>query len=178
MKSKVRHYSLSLLINGIIALIFGGLAIFLPQATIKTVAIYFGILLLLGGGGGLWIAIRNMHREKPYISSLISSIVSIVIGLIIVFNTRLSLNIFGIIIGIWALVIGAVQLFIALRLMEAGNYKNLMVINGLITLLFGLLLFVSPFGTIIALTRIIGALAVIFGGVLLFFSISLRSNES
>lgn len=178
MKSKIRHYSLSLLINGIIALIFGGLAIFLPQATIKTVALYFGILLLLGGGGGLWLAIQNMHKEKPYISSLISSIVSIVIGIIIVFNTRLSLNIFGIIIGIWALVIGAVQLFIALRLMESGSYKSLMVINGLITLLFGLLLFASPFGTIMVLTRIIGILAVIFGGMLLFFAISIRSNES
>jgi len=177
MKNKVKHYSLTLLINGIIALLFGGLAIFLPQATIKTIAIYFGILLLIGGAGGMWVAIRNMQREKPYISSLISSIVSIVIGLIIVFNTRLSLNIFGIIIGIWALVIGAVQLFLALKMMEGGRYKNLMLINGLITLLFGLLLFVSPFGAILALTRIIGVIAVLFGGILLFFAISLRSTD-
>ena len=73
MKNKVKHYSLTLLINGIIALLFGGLAIFLPQATIKTVALYFGILLLIGGAGGMWVAIRNMKKEKPYISSLISS---------------------------------------------------------------------------------------------------------
>lgn len=177
MKSKIRHYSLTLLINGIIALLFGALAVLVPKATIQVIAFYFGILLLVGGGGGLWVAIRNMQREKPYISSLISSVVSIVIGIIIVFNTRLSLNIFGIIIGIWGLVIGAVQLFLALRMMESGKYKSLMLINGLVTLLFGLLLFVSPFGTILALTRIIGVIAVVIGAILLFFSISLRSAE-
>jgi len=176
MKNKVKHYSLTLLINSIIALLFGALAILLPQATIKTIAIYFGILLLLGGAGGLWVAIKNMQRDKPYISSLVSSIVSVVVGIIIVFNTRLSLEVFGIIIGIWALVIGAVQLFIALKLLETGKYKNLMVINSIITLLFGLVLFVSPFGSILILTRIIGVMAVIFGGILLFFSISIRSN--
>jgi len=175
MKSKVKHYSITLLINGIVALLFGALAILLPQATIKTIATYFGIVLLLGGAGGLWISIRNMKHDKPYISALVSSIVSVVVGIIIVFNTRLSLEIFGIIIGIWALVIGAVQLFISLKLLESGQYKKLMIINSVITLIFGLMLFISPFGSIIILTRIIGVLAVIFGGILLFFSISLRS---
>jgi len=177
MKNKVKHYSITLLINGIIALLFGALAILLPQTTIKTIAIYFGIVLLLGGAGGLWVSIRNMKNGKPYISALASSIVSVVVGIIIVFNTRLSLEIFGIIIGIWALVIGAVQLFISLKLLESGQYKKLMIINSVITLIFGLMLFISPFGSIIILTRIIGVLAVIFGGILLFFSISLRSAE-
>lgn len=176
MKNKVKHYSITLLINGLIALLFGALAILLPQATIKTIAIYFGIVLLIGGASGLWVSIYNMQREKDYLSSLVSSIVSIVVGIIVVFNTRLSLEIFGIVIGIWALVIGAVQLFIALKLLETGSYKKLLIINSIITLIFGLLLFVSPFGTILILTRVIGVMALIFGAILFFFAISIRSS--
>lgn len=175
MENKIKSYRMTMLINGIVALLFGALAILLPQTTIKSIAVYFGIVLLLGGAGGLYVSIRNMKLDKAYFSSLISSIVSVVVGLIIVFNTRLSLEIFGIIIGIWALVIGAIQLFIALKLLESGTSKKLMVINGIITLVFGLFLFVSPFGSILILTRIIGIMAVIFGGVMLFFSITLRN---
>jgi uncharacterized membrane protein HdeD (DUF308 family) len=177
MENKIKHYSISLLINGIIALLFGGLAIFLPQATIKTITVYFGILLLVGGAGSFLASVKNMKGDKPYISTLIISVVAIVIGLIFIFNPRLSLELFGIVIGIWAVVIGAVQLFIALQLLEPGKYKRLMTINSIITLLFGLILFVSPFGSIVILTRIIGIMAVIFGGIMLFFSISIRSAK-
>jgi uncharacterized membrane protein HdeD (DUF308 family) len=177
MKNKVKHYSITLLINGLIALLFGALAVLLPQATIKTIAVYFGIVLLIGGASGLWVSIYNMQHDKDYLSSLVSSIVSIVVGVIVVFNTRLSLEIFGIVIGIWALVIGAVQLFIALKLLETGRYKKLLIINSIITLIFGLLLFISPFGTILILTRAIGVMALIFGAILFFFAISIRSSE-
>ncbi len=177
MKNKIKHYSITLLINGLIALLFGALAVLLPKATIVVIVKYFGIVLLIGGASGLWVSINNMKHDKDYLSSLVSSIVSIVVGIILVFNTQLSLEIFGIIIGIWALVIGAVQLFIALKLLETGRYKNLLLINSIITLIFGLLLFISPFGTILILTRVIGVMALIFGAILFFFAISIRSSE-
>lgn len=177
MENKIKHYRITLLINGIIALLFGALALFLPVATIKVIVTYFGILLLLGGIGGIIVSVQNMKKDKPYISSLISSVVSVVMGIVIIFNTRLSLEIFAIIIGIWALVIGAVQLFIALKLLESGNYKKVLATNSAITLLFGLLLFLNPFGSMVALVYIVGALAVIIGAILLFFSFSIRNVE-
>lgn len=177
MENSIKHYTMTLLINGLIALVFGALAVSLPKEIIITIAMYFGILMLVGGAGGLWLSISNMKHEKPYISALISSVISIVVGLIIVLNPGFSLKIFGTIIGIWALVIGAVQLFIALKLLEPGTSKKLLIISSALTFIFGLLLFISPFGYILVLTRIIGVMAIIFGGLMLFFSFSLRKAE-
>lgn len=178
MEKTLKHYRITLLINGIIAILFSSLALFLPVTTIKTLVVYFGILLLLGGIGGIIVSIQNMKGNKPYISALVSSIVSVVMAIIIIFNTRLSLEIFAIIFGIWALVIGAVQLFIALKLLEPGTNRKLLVSNSVATLIFGLLLFLNPFGSIVALVYIVGALALLVGGILLFFSFSIRSAET
>ncbi len=177
MENKIKHYRIVLLINGIIAILFGAVALFTPVITIKTIVIYFGIVLLIGGIAGVLTSVISMKNNKPWFSALVSSVVSIVMGIIIIFNTRLSLNIFAIIFGIWALVIGAIQLFIAIKLLNTGKYKKLMIINSSITLILGLLLFLNPFGTIVALVYTVGVLAVIIGGILLFFSFSIRSVE-
>jgi len=52
-----------------------------------------------------------------------------------------------------------------------------MTMNSVATLIFGLLLFLNPFGSLVFLLYIAGALAVIIGGILIFFSISIRSSE-
>ena len=177
MENKIKQYRTTMLINGIIALLFGSLCLFLPVPTIKTIVKYFGILLLLGGATGIYFSVQHMKNDKPYLTSLITSIVSVVMGVVLFFNTRQSLIIFATIIGIWALVIGAVQLFIALKLLQKGNYRKVLLINSVVTLIFGLLLFLNPFGSVIALVYIVGAIALIIGGILIFFSFSLKSTE-
>jgi uncharacterized membrane protein HdeD (DUF308 family) len=177
MENKIKQYRTTLLINGIIALLFGSLSLLLPVPTIKTIVKYFGILLLLGGGTGIYFSIQHMKNDKPYLTSLVTSIISVVMGVVLFFNTRQSLIIFATIIGIWALVIGAVQLFIALKLLQKGNYRKALIINSVITLIFGLLLFLNPFGSVIALVYIVGAIALIIGVILIFFSFSLKSTE-
>lgn len=177
MENKIKQYRTTLLINGVIALLFGSLSLFLPVPTIKTIVKYFGILLLLGGATGIYFSVQHMKNDKPYLTSLVTSIVSVVMGVVLFFNTRQSLIIFATIIGIWALVIGAVQLFIALKLLQKGNYRKVLIINSIATLIFGLLLFLNPFGSVIALVYIVGAIALIIGGLLIFFSFSLKSTE-
>lgn len=177
MDEKIKHYRTTLLINGLIAIVFGGLALMLPKETLKTITIYFGILLALGGIVGIVNAVRNFNNQQPYLSSLIISIVSIGVGGVMVFNTQRSLEIFGIVVGIWALVIGLVQLFIALSLLEPGRYKSVLLTNSAITILFGALLFINPFGSMMAVVWLVGVLAVVFGGILVFFGLSIKNAD-
>ncbi len=171
MTNKLKHYRTTLLINGIIAILFGLFAIFVPQETSKTIAMYFGIVLIIGGGFGLVNAIRLMKKNQEYISPLISSIVGFLVGLFIMIYTRRSLEIFAIIMGVWAVVLGFVQLFIALNLIPPGRNRNIIIFNCIITLLFGLILFFNPFNSIVALIFLVGAMALVFGGILIYFSI-------
>ncbi len=173
MTNKLKHYRTTLLINGIIAILFGFFAIFVPEETSTTIAMYFGIVLIIGGGFGLVNAIRLMKKKQEYLSPLISSIVSFLVGLFIMIYTQRSLEIFAIILGVWAVVLGFVQLFIALNLIPPGRNKSIIIFNGIITLLFGLILFFNPFNSMVAIIFLVGAMALVFGGILIYLSIIL-----
>lgn len=177
MENKLSHYRTTLLINGILAILFGLFAIFVPDSTSLIVVKYFGIVLIVGGTFGLVQAIQIMKKNKDYLSSLVSSIISILIGLFIVIYTHKSLEIFAIIMGVWALILGFVQLFIALNLFSAGRNKNLIILNSVITLLFGFILLFNPFNSILALLILVGVMALFSGAVLIYLSVIIKNNE-
>jgi len=159
-----------MLINGILAILFGLFAIFIPAETSLTVVKYFGVVLIIGGVFGLINAIQLMKKKHEYVSTLLSSIISILLGLFIVIYTHKSLEIFAIIMGVWALVLGFVQLFIALNLFSAGRNKNLIILNSIITLVFGLILLFNPVNSMFALVYLVGIMALIAGSILVYFS--------
>jgi uncharacterized membrane protein HdeD (DUF308 family) len=170
MENKLSHYRTTLLINGILAILFGLFAIFVPANTSLTVVKYFGAILIIGGVFGLVQSIQLMKKNKDYLSPLVSSIISLLIGLFIVIYTHKSLEIFAIIMGVWALILGLVQLFIALNLFSPGRNKNLIIFNSIITILFGLILLFNPFGSMVALVFLVGIMALVAGSILVYFS--------
>ena len=178
MAKKLKSSRFTLAINGVVAVLFGVLVLFVPKETIHVVAIWFGALVLVAGIIGIIVSIHNMRKERPYISALVNSLVSLIIGIFVIFNRQQSLIVFAIIIGIWALVIGAVQLYIALKMIRPGTSRRLMIINSVVTLVFGLLLFFNPFESIVAFVYIIGVMALFFGAIMLFFAVSIRANET
>lgn len=178
MNNKSHNYRTPLLINGILAILFGLFAIFVPTETSLTVVKYFGAVLIIGGVFGLINAIQLMKKKYEYVSTLVSSIISILLGLFIVIYTHKSLELFAIIMGIWALILGLVQLFIALKLPLAGNNKNVFIFNSIITLLFGLILLFNPFGSMVALVILVGVMALIAGLILVYFSFVINKIEN
>ncbi len=177
MENKVKNYRSILLINGIIALIFGLFALFATEALLITFAKYFGLVLVIGGGIGVFAAISNKKNNKDYVFSMISSILSVLIGLFILIFTQTSLEIFIIIIGIWAIVIAASQLWISFKFSGDSSQKKILLFNGLLTLAFGVILFLKPVQSIVTLFSIVGILAIVFGVVLIYLSIILHPTK-
>ncbi|MFC2107432.1 HdeD family acid-resistance protein [Bacteroidota bacterium] len=166
-----------LTINGVIAIIFGALALFIPQGTIITIAKYFGFVLLLGGLILLIAALMNRQKKKDYSLLLIEGIVSLVVGLIILLFTEQTLEIFVILVGIWAIILGIMQLVMLASIHEASSSKTILLVNGLLTLLFGVLIFFNPFSAAIIFTRIIGIIALAFGILMVYLSIKIKNID-
>lgn len=177
MENKVKNYRSILIINGIIALIFGLFALFATEALLITFAKYFGLVLAIGGGIGVFAAFSNKKNNKDYLFSMISSILSVLIGLFILIFTHTSLEIFIIIIGIWAIFVAVSQLWISFKITGANNQKKILLFNGLLTLAFGVILFLKPVQSIVTLFSIVGILAVVFGVVLIYLSIILHPTK-
>ena len=162
-------------INGVIALLFGVLALTVPDTTIIVFAKYFGLLVLVSGIILLVIGINNRRNNKPFTILLIEAVAAIVIGLIIVFYTQQSLTLFVILIGLWAIIMGAVQLIVASQIKGNKTGRNILIFNGLFTLVLGVLIFSNPWESAHVFVTIAGLIAIVTGILLLYFAYRFKS---
>jgi uncharacterized membrane protein HdeD (DUF308 family) len=165
-------------INGIIAVLFGALALFFTKETIETLTQYFGILVLVAGAILLIVAISNMKKEKPHVLLLAEAIAAILIGAVITFYPGGSLKLFLIMVGIWAAIIGLMQIILAIQMKNKVTNHSLFTINGIITLVMGLLLFFNPMGAVSLLMKIIGILGLAGGALLIYLGFKVKGAKS
>ena len=160
--------------NGLIALLFGLMAIFATESTLIVIVMYFGIVMLIVGVAMTFGVYSSMKNKLNYGADLISAIITIGLGVVLTFYTGKALEIFVIVIGIWAIMLGIGQLIIMSSLEGKGD-KRFLLFSGLFTLIFGALLFFNPFTMASIFLVIIGIMAVIIGLVLISFSFKLKN---
>jgi uncharacterized membrane protein HdeD (DUF308 family) len=161
-------------VNGLIAILFGLLALFVPTETIMTLTMYFGIIILLGGLVMFYFSYKNMKAQKTYLLLMAQAILAILIGAVIAFYPKGSLQIFLVMVGIWATIIGLLQIIVAVQMRKKVSNHSMFTLNGVITLVFGLLLFFNPLGAIKALFMVIGLLALAAGVLLVYLGFKVK----
>ena len=160
-------------LNGIIAILFGLLLLFFTQEVIISLVFYFGLLILISGGAMLVNGIININRGRKATMLLFESIATIAIGTIIMFFPQHSLQFFLIVVGVWAIILGIVQLIILINVKGEVAGKNIFLFNGLLTLAIGVVLFFNPFA-IAWVVKLLGVFSLVFGCVLIYLSFVLR----
>ena len=165
----------TLAVNGAIAIIFGVLAIFVPGPTLITIVTYFGIVILLLGIAMLVGVILNIRNGLGYGTDLAEAIILIVVGILLTFYTQQSLKVFVVVIGSWAILIGLLQLFFAFKVSPELNGKNTLLINGGLTLLFGIILFFNPFQAAVFVLVLTGILSIAIGIILVVMAMKMKN---
>ena len=165
----------TMVFNGIIALLYGILALFIPETTLLTIVMWFGIVILIVGIVGIISAINNKNSGRPYTTDLVWSIVTAIIGAVLIFYTQRSIVIFFVIIGIWAFIIGVVQLWLMSKLSADNQIRNALLVNGIVTLVFGILLLIFPFTSAKVLVTISGIFALLSGAMLIYLAIRTKN---
>jgi uncharacterized membrane protein HdeD (DUF308 family) len=166
-----------LAINGVIAILLGAMALFVPQETILIVAKYLGLIILLGGLVFLILAINHIQKQQPYGLLLTEAIMSIAIGIIIMVYTQETLSVFVILIGLWAIILGITELVLYASIKEQLANKRLVLINALLILAFGIIVFFNPFTAAVFLTAIVGIVALIVGVLMLVIAFQIRKSQ-
>jgi uncharacterized membrane protein HdeD (DUF308 family) len=164
-----------LLMNGIIAILFGLLLVLFTQETIKTVVFYLGLVILVGGLLFLWQGIRNMKHEKRSWVILLESAATITIGVIIMFFPGQSLSIFMMLIGIWVIINGIIQLVFLVNKSIQVPFNTLLLINALGTIALGVILLFNTFA--VFFWKAIGVIAIILGAILVYYSAVIKSAK-
>jgi uncharacterized membrane protein HdeD (DUF308 family) len=165
-----------LAVNGLICILLGILLFTFTQEFLKVVILWFGIAVLVSGAGLMISGINSIRKDRGASLVLIESIAAIAIGLILIFYPGFSLALFLVLIGVWAIIIGVVQLVVLISLKEVLASKTLLLVNALLTLLFGVLLFFNPFEWAEFMGKVIGVFAILMGVLLIYIAFLIRAT--
>jgi uncharacterized membrane protein HdeD (DUF308 family) len=162
------------LLRGIIAIVFGLLALFWPGLTILALVIFFGVYALVDGLLEIVGSITAARMKVRWWTLLLRGILGIAVGIIVLAWPGITALILLYLIAIWAVVSGVVQIASAFSGRWAGGMKAMLAIAGALFIIFGIFLFIFPGSGALGIIWFIGAFAVVIGVLLMVFSFDIR----
>jgi uncharacterized membrane protein HdeD (DUF308 family) len=165
-------------LRGVVALLFGILAIAWPALTLIWLVALFAAFALLSGGVSVVAAIRNRKTEDHWWLALVLGLVSLGAGVIAIIHPDLTALVLVLLMGANAIVTGILDISMAARLRKATfRGKGLLILAGLVSLAFGILVFLFPGAGALALVWMISFYAILSGILLLAAAWRARKAE-
>lgn len=103
----IAHWWLSLIV-GLVAVVVGFIVVLNPAESYYSIAIWFGVVVLLSGAFGIVQASSSNNYLVRRGWFVIASVIDIIIGILLLFNVLLSAAILPILLGIWLLYRGLI----------------------------------------------------------------------
>ncbi|MEU1799921.1 HdeD family acid-resistance protein [Streptomyces sp. NPDC019937] len=164
-----------LLIAGLVAIVLGLLVLVWPAATLAVVGALFGVYLLISGIFQLVAAFGAHIPGSMRVLSFVSGAVSVFLGLICFRGPAQSILLLALWIGFAWLLRGVMHTVMAVQ--DTGiPARGWQIFLGVITALAGIVLIVSPFGSIAALTLVTGVWLLVLGIIEVIHGIQLRAG--
>jgi uncharacterized membrane protein HdeD (DUF308 family) len=162
-------------LRGLAAILFGVLAFVWPGMTLAVLVLLFGAYALVDGVLTLMAALRGGAQHR--VVNLIEGVVSILAGLAAFVWPGLTALVLLYIIAFWAIVTGVLEIVAAIRLRRAINNELGLIIGGILSVVFGVVLLIAPGAGALAVVFLIGAYAIVFGIALLGLAWRLRQHH-
>ena len=130
-----------LLALGIIFVVLGVIGLGMTFFLTMLVAVYIGVLIIIGGIGQLYLA-TTTKGWKGTLFTLIIGILYIIVGIEVIAHPAVASVFLTLLLGITILVIGVVRIILALQLRPLANW-GWSFVGGLVTLLLGIMILVK-----------------------------------
>ena len=164
-------------LRGIVAILFGIAAFAMPFVTMLSLVVVFAAFSFVDGVFGIIMSVRGARKGERWIWLLLSGVLGIVASAVAVLWPGITVLAFVILVAAWALVSGTFMLISAFRL-KIDHGRVWLVIGGIASIVFGILLVISPFIGALVLTFWTGAHALVLGATLLVLAYKLRSQRT
>jgi uncharacterized membrane protein HdeD (DUF308 family) len=164
----------SLLIRGLIALIFGILAIAWPEGVLKFLVTILGLFVLAVGLVATIGALMHRKESDKWLVILIPGLIGVVIGIIAITAPAAVAAIIAYLIAIWALVHGISGIYNAMKLRKDIQGEWMPILIGIVWVVFGIALVIRPLAAGTVITWLVGLFAMILGVLWLILAIRAR----
>jgi uncharacterized membrane protein HdeD (DUF308 family) len=167
-----------LLLRGIAAIAFGVLAFTWPGLTLLTLILMWGIYAIADGVLALWAAIAGRGGEiAPRWWLAVVGIAGILAGLLTFVWPDMTALVLLMFIAGWAIVIGVLQIWGAIRLRKEIPDEWLLGLSGVLSVAFGVLMFAQPGAGALAVVWLIGWFAILAGCVYIALAFQLKKYK-
>lgn len=168
----------SLVIRGVLAILFGIVAFIFTGQTMLALVYVFGVFALLSGISSLVLAVRAGEAHQRWSWLAVSGLLSIAASVIAFVWPSITALAFVLLLAAWAIVTGIMEITFALALPGTLAHPWLMAFSGVLSVLFGILLAVWPRAGAVTLTWLVGIYAILFGITLLYYAYLLHAGQS
>ena len=163
------EYWWAFVIRGLFGLLFGIGTMLWPDFTLQILLIFFGVYCFVDGITTIVMA----FSEKRW-WYILEGLVSIAAGVIVFAWPGITAVTVIWIIGFWAIVRGVWQIMAAIQLRKEIDNEWMLILGGIVSILFGVLVVTRPGAGILAVTWMIGLYALVFGIFLMILGFRLR----
>jgi uncharacterized membrane protein HdeD (DUF308 family) len=158
-------------LRGAVAILFGVLALAWPASAFAAIVLLFGAYAFVDGVFDLVALFRGQGKDRFWLLVL-EALVGIGIGILTIARPAATALVLLYYVGLT----GIFELAAAIRLRKEITGEFWLGLAGVLSILFGVVLFAAPGPAALALTIWIGAYALIFGVMLLFLAFRLRRH--
>jgi len=167
----------ALALRGVIAILFGLAALLRPGIALGALILLFGAYALVDGAFAIVGVFRGTRSGTPRWLLLVEGVAGILAGIIAFVYPGLTAIVLLYLVAAWAVVTGLAEIATAIRLRQEIQGEWALILGGILSVLFGVLLAVLPGVGILSLIWLIGAYAVVFGALLLIAAFQVRGRE-
>ena len=157
--------------QGVLAILFGIIALFLPGLTVALLLLFFGIFVLVWGIVGLIVSLSRIKSYKFWWLELIFSLLAIGLAVYVLRNPVDTAAIFVVVIGLTFLVRGVIDLLQGLfGGTDEGESRAFYIIVGLLGIIAGIITLLHPVSAGVAVVWVVGLYAILYGALGIAFA--------
>ncbi len=164
----------TLMLRGVIAVVFGVLAFAWPGLSVAALVVLFGAFAFVDGIFNIIDAFVRHDRAGGRWVSVLQGLIGIGAGVVTFFWPQLTLIALISLMAAWAIMMGVFEIIAAIRLRHQITNEWLLVLTGMLSIVLGIAFIMYPVAGLIALIWWIGAYAIVAGVLLLALGFRLR----
>lgn len=148
--------------RGTVAILFGVIVLAWPSITLRVLLVAFGVFVIATGVLALLGSLRTKHARDRWLH-LGEGMVAVLAGIVAFAWPGATTFVLLYIFAAWAMVTGIMEMAGAFQTRLVSLPEWLLLVSGVLSLVFGIVLLVWPYLGVLALAWLIGIYAILYG---------------
>jgi uncharacterized membrane protein HdeD (DUF308 family) len=163
-----------LAVRGLLAIIFGLIVLFLPGLALLALVYLFAAYVLIDGIMAVVTAIQERGILNRWGWVLFEGVLGIIAGIIAFVYPGITALVLLYIVAAWAIITGIMEIVTAFVIREMVSREWLLAVAGVVSVLFGIVLFIHPGAGLLSILWLVGVYSIIFGVIFIVRAVQLR----